>query len=222
MGTIGNLSLNSVNSRIQLQNNGMIGNTQVQNSGGGQTLIENNGFMQNTSSAMNTCGKNDTGTTTIVNNGQMTNVSSRANGTGSNFNFQNNGLTSNLNTRTYHGGVTNIANTQNGYIDNTFLYDSKDQTNVQNFGAMNDVKMQGYWQGEFNFYNGETGAVNNMTTENIGTRPGSTFRIQNDGLINNANINSTGGSNVTFNNSLGTVMNFDAFADNQSRLDIFS
>lgn len=203
MGSIGNLNLNATGSNIMVQNQGSINKTNVDVNSEGNVSILNNGFMNNTASDVRGVGS---GSVNIQNNGQMADVFSRLDGKENTFNFVNNGTTSDLNTKTYHGAVTNISN--NGFVNNGNLFDSRDQTNVQNNGSWNNMALNGYWGGEFNVQN--NGAINSLSTNNTGNRPGSMFNIDNNGWIGTANLNAQGGSTVNFNNVDGAMANLNA------------
>jgi hypothetical protein len=84
------------------------------------------------------------------------------------------------------------------------------------------MNLTGYWAGEFNVKNEESGKINNLTTQHKGDKAGSSFNIENDGTIFNANLNATKGDNVLFDNKDGAVGNLNAFADMFSKLKIDS
>lgn len=196
MGIISNLSLNATGSNITVRNQGLIDQTSIDVNGNGNVAILNEGFMKNTASSV--WGANS-GSVSIQNNGEMDKLWSSLEGKNNTFNFTNNGTTSNLDTKTYHSAVTNVVN--NGFVDNGNLFDSLDQTNIQNNGSWNNMSLNGYWGGEFNVQN--NGGINQLATNNTGNRPGSIFNIDNNGWVGTANLNSQGGSTVNLDNQDG-------------------
>lgn len=204
MGSIGNLTISSSASNVNLVNNGRIGSTQVETSGDGTTSILNGKFGKMDSTTLNT---SNGGTAVVKNNGAMKDTSLTTTDGGNSYVF-NQSFMDKLNADTdsykwdsssgsycYDANTsTNIFNGRGGRINDLDTYTKhQSETFINNRGGISSAYLDDYLD-KTTMVN--SGRVGDLT---LHSDLGGEFNVNNRfGHIGSATIDVDGSSSVNF------------------------